>query len=53
MQVVIDVVIEIIYNFNVFSFVFCFRELNEVVHRIVKWVFISLCNEEWVEFSPN
>lgn len=50
---VIDDVIDLVYNFLVVNFNFCFRELNEGFYRLFKWVVVSLCSKEWSEFSSD
>lgn len=40
-------------NFSAFNFMFCYREMNEVVHRLAKWAMVCECNEVWLDSSPT
>lgn len=48
-QLVIDDVLDLSLNFSACSFKFCFREMNEVAHRLAKLAVVSICNEVWLE----
>lgn len=38
--------------FDHVSFIFCYRECNEVAHRLARWAAVSFCDELWFGECP-
>lgn len=51
-QVMISNTLEELANVNNLSFNFCFREANEVAHRLARWVAASVCSSVWFDDGP-
>lgn len=39
-------------GFVSFSFCFCYRECNEIAHRLAQWASRSSCDNVWIKASP-
>lgn len=52
-QLLVEDALAIASNFDQFRFEFCYRECNEVAHRLAKWAVSSFCDEVWLSESSS
>lgn len=52
-QVLINNTLNHVAEVNSLSFSFCFREANNVAHRLARWAAASVCSRVWLGEGPS
>jgi ribonuclease HI len=52
-QVLVDNTFYMLSNVHSHSFSFCYREANQVAHRLARWATSSVCSRVWHDGGPS
>lgn len=52
-QVLVDNILTTVSKIDQISFQFCFREVNNVAHRLAKWALGGYCSNVWTNGGPT
>ncbi|KMS97072.1 hypothetical protein BVRB_7g179330 [Beta vulgaris subsp. vulgaris] len=52
-QAMLEDVLNLVPSFETIKFSFCYRECNEIAHRLAKWATSNFCDEVWLVGGPS